>query len=184
MLENQTLSAQAGVVAYHNLNVVNVPDPETGEQKCIALKRNGEVAINDDKGRELERYKVAYGSEVLVKEGSTVKAGQPLVGWDPHLTPILAEVGGFVRFQDIAEGETVRLEQERAGAKYVVIEHKGDKHPQIIARCVGAADVIDAVNFAREHELLVAVRGGGHNVAGNAVCDDVELPRFRGELLI
>lgn len=46
-----------------------------------------------------------------------------------------------------------------------------DKRPAIIARCTGAADVIDAVNFAREHDLLVAVRGGGHNVAGNAVCD-------------
>ena len=46
-----------------------------------------------------------------------------------------------------------------------------DKHPAIIAQCVGAADVIDAVNFARDHDLVVAVRGGGHNVAGNAVCD-------------
>src|SRR5215475_603868 len=46
-----------------------------------------------------------------------------------------------------------------------------DKRPAIIARCSGAADVIDAVKFARKHELLVAVRGGGHNVAGNAICD-------------
>lgn len=46
-----------------------------------------------------------------------------------------------------------------------------DKKPAIIIRCSGAADVIDAVNFAREHDLLVAVRGGGHNVAGNSVCD-------------
>lgn len=47
-----------------------------------------------------------------------------------------------------------------------------DKRPAIIAQCVGAADVIDAVNFAREHDLRVAVRGGGHNVAGNAMNDD------------
>ena len=46
-----------------------------------------------------------------------------------------------------------------------------DKRPALIARCSGAADVIDAVNFAREHDVLVAVRGGGHNVAGNAMCD-------------
>ena len=46
-----------------------------------------------------------------------------------------------------------------------------DKRPAIIVRCVGAADVIQAVNFARKHDLLVAVRGGGHNIAGNAVCD-------------
>ncbi len=47
-----------------------------------------------------------------------------------------------------------------------------DRRPAIVARCAGAADVISAVNFAREHDLLLAVKGGGHNVAGNAVCDD------------
>jgi FAD/FMN-containing dehydrogenase len=54
----------------------------------------------------------------------------------------------------------------------VIWNGSADKHPAIIAQCVGAADVIDAVIFAREHDLRVAVRGGGHNVAGNAVCDD------------
>jgi FAD/FMN-containing dehydrogenase len=47
-----------------------------------------------------------------------------------------------------------------------------DKRPAVIARCAGTADVIDAINFARRSKLLVAVRGGAHNVAGNAVCDD------------
>src|SRR3712207_2496841 len=46
-----------------------------------------------------------------------------------------------------------------------------DRHPALIARCTGAADVIAAVNVAREHELPVSVRGGGHNVAGNAVVE-------------
>ena len=46
-----------------------------------------------------------------------------------------------------------------------------DKRPALIAQCSGVADVIDAVNFAAQHGLLVAVRGGGHNVAGNAMCD-------------
>lgn len=46
-----------------------------------------------------------------------------------------------------------------------------DRRPALIARCTGVADVMEAVRFARERELLVAVRGGGHNVAGTAVCD-------------
>lgn len=46
-----------------------------------------------------------------------------------------------------------------------------DKHPALIVRCAGTADVIAAVNFARTHHLLLAVRGGGHNVNGNAICD-------------
>ena len=46
-----------------------------------------------------------------------------------------------------------------------------DRRPALIVRCAEAQDVIEAVRFARKHELLVAVRGGGHNIAGNAVCD-------------
>ncbi len=58
-----------------------------------------------------------------------------------------------------------------------------EKRPALIARCTGVADVIRAVNFARSHELLVSVRGGGHNVAGNAVCDGgvvIDLSRMKG----
>jgi hypothetical protein len=47
-----------------------------------------------------------------------------------------------------------------------------DRRPGLIARCSGAADAAAAVRFAREHDLEIAVRGGGHNVAGTAVCDD------------
>ena len=46
-----------------------------------------------------------------------------------------------------------------------------DRHPALIARCAGVADIIAAVRFARTHELLVSVRGGGHNITGNAVCE-------------
>jgi FAD/FMN-containing dehydrogenase len=47
-----------------------------------------------------------------------------------------------------------------------------DRRPALIARCSGVADIIAAVTFAREHGLLLSIKGGGHNVAGKAVCDD------------
>ncbi len=52
--------------------------------------------------------------------------------------------------------------------------HNGmiDRRPGLVARCLGTADVVDAVNFARTQGLELAVRGGGHNVGGRAVCDD------------
>src|SRR5262249_43543940 len=46
-----------------------------------------------------------------------------------------------------------------------------NRRPALIARCAGVADVIAAVRFARTHELLVSIRGGGHNITGNAVCE-------------
>jgi FAD/FMN-containing dehydrogenase len=58
-----------------------------------------------------------------------------------------------------------------------------DKRPALIARCAGAADVLEAVRFAAAHEMLVSVRGGGHNVAGTAVCDGglmIDLSPMRG----
>jgi FAD/FMN-containing dehydrogenase len=57
-----------------------------------------------------------------------------------------------------------------------------DRKPALIARCTSAEDVVESVNFARTHNLLVAIRGGGHNIAGNAVCDDgimIDLSRMK-----
>ncbi len=42
-----------------------------------------------------------------------------------------------------------------------------DRYPALVARCVGASDIVQAVNFAREHDLLLAVRGGGHSISGS-----------------
>jgi FAD/FMN-containing dehydrogenase len=58
-----------------------------------------------------------------------------------------------------------------------------DRRPALIVRCTGAADVVEAVNFAREQNLLLSVKGGGHNVAGNAVNDGglvVDLSQMSG----
>jgi len=58
-----------------------------------------------------------------------------------------------------------------------------DRRPALIVSCVGVADVIAAVQFARRHNILVSVRGGGHNVSGNAVCDGgmmIDLSPMRG----
>src|SRR5262245_35516014 len=57
-----------------------------------------------------------------------------------------------------------------------------DKHPAVIVRCSTTSDVVRAVNFARESGLTLAVRGGGHNIAGSALCDDglvIDLSRMK-----
>jgi DNA-directed RNA polymerase subunit beta' len=134
LIENDIKAVSGGSVKHHDINAVEVTDAE-GKKLLVAIKRNGEIAIVDPKGRELEKYKVPYGSTVLVADGEKVRPRQQLVVWDAHITPILAEKGGIVRYEDIEEGETVRLEEERRGgggeSKLVVIEHKGERHPRI-----------------------------------------------------
>jgi FAD/FMN-containing dehydrogenase len=58
-----------------------------------------------------------------------------------------------------------------------------DKHPRMIVRCSDVADVISSVNFVRENDLILAVRGGGHSVAGFSLVDDglvIDLSRMKG----
>jgi FAD/FMN-containing dehydrogenase len=80
-------------------------------------------------------------------------------------------------------GQLIRPDDPMYDAARRVWNGAIDRHPALIARCTGVADVIAAVRFAREHDLVVSVRGGGHNVAGTAVCDDgvvIDLSPMKG----
>ena len=79
-------------------------------------------------------------------------------------------------------GELIGPSDESYDAARKVWNGMIDKHPSFVVRCAGVADVINAVRFARKHNILVAVRGGGHNVAGNATCDGgllIDLSRMK-----
>jgi len=130
VIESEVRCGAGGTVKYGGLNAV--PTPEAPTKAWVALKRNGEIGVLDQKNREIEKFKVPYGATLLVADGAKVKPGARLASWDPHRVPILAEAAGTVRFQDIEEGETVRLEAERGRPRYIVIEHKGEKHPRIV----------------------------------------------------
>jgi FAD/FMN-containing dehydrogenase len=79
-------------------------------------------------------------------------------------------------------GELIQPSDEGYDAARKVYNGMIDKHPAMIARCADVADVIAAVNFGREHNLLVSIRGGGHNAGGLGVADDalvIDLSRIR-----
>ncbi len=131
-LDSDIRARQGGVIKYHDLMPVEV-DQSDGTKSTIALKRNGDIILTDEKDREIERYRIPYGAAIQVTNGQTITARTVLCDWDPHLLPILAEAGGIVRFQDIEEGETVRPEAGMAGkARPVVIQHKGALNPRIV----------------------------------------------------
>jgi DNA-directed RNA polymerase subunit beta' len=126
--ESESKAKRGGKVRFTRLRTVS---NEQGEQ--IVLARNGEIAIIDAKGSELEKFDIPAGAILKVTENEEVKPGTLLVQWDPHSIPILSEVAGRVRYEDVVEGETVRVEKDPSGhVRRMIMEHKGVFHPQVV----------------------------------------------------
>jgi DNA-directed RNA polymerase subunit beta' len=88
----------------------------------VAVSRSGEVGIMDAQGRERERYRLPYGAVISANDGDTVKPGQLVATWDPHTHPVVAEVSGFLKFEDFVEGVSVTEQvDEITGLSSIVI---------------------------------------------------------------
>ncbi len=103
----------------------------------VVVNRNSKLVIQDAKGREKERYSLAYGSVLKVTSGEEVKPGQLLVTWDPFASPILSEIEGKVVFKDILEGENLREETDKVTglSQKIVVETTGTtekRSPQLV----------------------------------------------------
>jgi len=93
-----------------------------------------------------------------------------------------ADMGPMDELRKIIRGEVITASDDGYDAARQLWNGMIDRHPLAIARCTGAADVIDVVNFAREQNIPVTVRGGGHNVSGKALRDGalaIDLSRMR-----
>ncbi|MBU1726723.1 MAG: DNA-directed RNA polymerase subunit beta', partial [Candidatus Omnitrophica bacterium] len=121
-------SKNKGFVKYHSLRVT------AKNKEFIVLNRNGSISINDKQGRELERYTVPQGSFITIADGEEVTKGIAFVRWDPYTSPVLTEVAGKVKFEDLRENVTVREELNPVTklVERVVVEHKPEFHPQIL----------------------------------------------------
>ncbi|MCA9197547.1 MAG: DNA-directed RNA polymerase subunit beta' [Planctomycetales bacterium] len=126
--ESETKTKKSGIVKFTRIRFVT-----NSEGQSIVLTRNGEISIVDPKGRELEKHEVPNGAVLMVEEDQEVVAGAVLCQWDPHSIPVLAEVAGKVRYEDIVEGDTVRVEKDPSGhERRIINDHRGDLHPQIV----------------------------------------------------
>ena len=83
------------------------------EGALISMSRNLTLTVQVE-GKDRESYKVPYGARLQVKDGEKVKRGQRLASWDPYTTPIITEVGGKVRFEDLVENFSFREEADEA----------------------------------------------------------------------
>ncbi|MBL8123111.1 MAG: DNA-directed RNA polymerase subunit beta' [Blastocatellia bacterium] len=123
--ETKHIAAMDGTVRY--LDDLKVIKNRAGE--LISLKRQSEIAIEDDRGREVARYQVVYGAQLHVKDGQKVKEDDVLVTWDPFTFAILTEVKGTVKYQDLKEGKTVEEDIDKVtGQKRLVVKDSDEKN--------------------------------------------------------
>jgi FAD/FMN-containing dehydrogenase len=93
------------------------------------------------------------------------------------------ERGAIDEFTSGLRGSLITPEEENYDQVRQVYNGMIDKWPAMIAQCVDVADVVQCVDFARENQLPLAIRGGGHSAAGMGICDDglvIDLSRMRG----
>jgi DNA-directed RNA polymerase subunit beta' len=103
-VEQAELNTQrGGTVGFKNLHCV-----ENADGVKIVMNRNAEIVIQDELARERERFKVNYGAQILVAEGDEVEPGTILADWDAYTIPIVAEVGGTIKYGDVLEGVTMQ----------------------------------------------------------------------------
>nr|WP_243892308.1 DNA-directed RNA polymerase subunit beta' [Shewanella algae] len=115
--ENNVQVKNAGNLKLHNAKFV-----KNSDGKLVIVSRSSELAIIDELGREKERYKVPYGTVLETLEGAEVTAGQTIANWDPHTHPIITEVAGYVKFEQMIDGVTIsRQTDELTGLSSIVV---------------------------------------------------------------
>ncbi len=142
-------SKENGFIKYHNLRAVESRD----KGQYVVLNRNGQISINEEDGREIERQTIPQGSTLFFADGASVKQKNKFAEWDPYTVPILTEIPGKVQYEDIKKDVTMKIERDAVtGVKNkVIIEQKGEYHPQLLL-----------INEENEVEAIYPLPVGAH----------------------
>ncbi len=122
--EQTTLEARNdGKVKFYNMKFIEKAGDLT---RLVVIARNAEIAVQDRKGFDREKYPLNYGAIVRVAEGSKIKAGDILAEWDPFSVPILTDVTGFAKFGDVTEGSSMleKVDEVTGLSRKVIVESK------------------------------------------------------------
>jgi DNA-directed RNA polymerase subunit beta' len=111
-----------GKIKIVNRNIVKNSDGE-----MIAMGRNMQITIVDPKGAERASYRITYGARIKMDDGATVKRGDRLAEWNPNAIPVLTEVEGTVRYEELVSGISLKeVADEKTGvSNKVVMDSRG-----------------------------------------------------------
>ncbi len=106
-----------GKIKIVNRNIVKNSDGE-----LIAMGRNMQAVITDPKGQERAAYRIVYGARLKVDEGANVKRGDRLAEWNPNTLPVLTDVEGIVKYEELISGSSFRdVSDEKTGVSNKVV---------------------------------------------------------------
>jgi DNA-directed RNA polymerase subunit beta' len=121
-----------GIVKFQNLNVIKNRDKE-----YVVMNKNGSIIIVDNLGRELEKIQLTYGSKIKVEPDSVVKKNTLLADWDSYINPIISDISGKIKYDDIRENETMQeqVDETTGLSRKVIIESRDQTlRPKIIIK--------------------------------------------------
>ncbi|MBN1335712.1 MAG: hypothetical protein JXB39_07105 [Deltaproteobacteria bacterium] len=107
------------------------------DSATVSMSRSGEITVVDEKGRERERYGIPYGATILVRDGDRVAAKTRIAEWDPFSTPIIANISGHVKYEDLEANRSMaeQLDELTGRSRKVVTDFKDtDLKPRILVR--------------------------------------------------
>jgi DNA-directed RNA polymerase subunit beta' len=130
---NKSEAKTAGKMVFENVKTVARDDGS-----MVIMNKTGEIIIKNDLGAEKERYPAIYGATIFYKDGDTIAVGDRILEWDPFAMPIMSEVSGTVKYEDLVQGATYTevLDAVTGLSHRVIIEAKGkediSKQPRIL----------------------------------------------------
>ena len=165
-VDNSISARNAGQVRFDNMKTVEHVDGH-----LVIVSRSAEISIADELGRERERYKVPYGSSVLVKDNEKVEGGQTIAKWDPHTHPIITEFAGKATFSDITDGmtATVKVDEATGMSSFEILATRDrpaagkDLRPAIILNTDSGKEVV----YFLPAETIIRVAEGQDVTAGS-----------------
>lgn len=144
------------------------------QKDYIVISSLGFLSVQNEAGREEERYKLPYGTQLLVKDGSMVEAGQTVATWDLHARPIVSEYAGKIEYLDIEENITVNVVlDENTGLESSIVLPLGDRpdagrdmHPAIVLKNSAGEEV---ARYALSPNSQLSFADGSQVDAGDVI---------------
>jgi DNA-directed RNA polymerase subunit beta' len=176
--EHSTLEAHHdGVIQFVNLNTVKTRDGD-----LVVMRRHGEVHVLDEQKRSRGKYPLSYGAHLKISDNSSVKKGQLIAEWDPFSIPILAEVDGTIKFDDITEGKTMQeqVDEVTGLSRKIIVEFKGgDLRPRVTikdskGKTAKSADSNSVARYLLSVGVNIVVSEGDEVRAGDIIA---KIPR-------